>query len=277
MTQYWDGVPVRLKEPFDLRFMEEYGRVFRVFDEQDSGNLCFGTEKAGQKYFVKFAGAPTVNYSGNSRDAISRLKSSLPVYQDLTHPNLIRLVRAEEVGGGFAMVFRWEDGDCMGRMYPESHARFMALPLETRMEVFTRILDFLQYVHAQGYAAVDFYDGSILYDFKRGKTTVCDVDFFVKKPYVNGMGRMWGSARFMSPEEFRLGAEIDEVTNVYTAGAMAFALFGGYSRNREDWPLGEGLFQVAAQAVSDDRTARPQSIRELRELWQEEVENQKGC
>jgi serine/threonine protein kinase, bacterial len=41
------------------------------------------------------------------------------------------------------------------------------------------------------------------------------------------MGRLWGSSRFMSPEEFGLGAKIDERTNVFNMGAIAFGLLGG--------------------------------------------------
>ena len=51
-----DGIPFKLKSPFDFSFLSEYGRVFKVFDDQDSGNICFGTEKDGQRYFIKFAG-----------------------------------------------------------------------------------------------------------------------------------------------------------------------------------------------------------------------------
>jgi len=269
MTQSLDGIAFQLSAPFDFSFIGKYGRVFRAFDEQDSGNICFGTEKAGERYFVKFAGAPTKEYTGSAQDAVDRLRASLPVYRDLRYPSLIQLVEAGEMGGGFGMVFKWEDGDCMGRMYTQGHKRFMALPLETRKNVYSDVLDFLQYVHSQGYVAIDFYDGSIMYDFERGKTIVCDVDFFAKKPHINTMGRMWGSSRFMSPEEYRLGAEIDEVTNVYTAGAMAFALFSDCSRQRDDWPLSDGLFQVASRACADDRRERWQSIGELRELWQE--------
>ena len=39
--------------------------MFKVYDDQDSGNICFGTEKDGQRYFIKFAGAPTERYNGN--------------------------------------------------------------------------------------------------------------------------------------------------------------------------------------------------------------------
>ena len=36
-----------------------------------------------------------------------------------------------------------------------------------------------------------------------------------------------GFLRFMSPEEFELNATIDERTNVFNMGAMAFSLLGG--------------------------------------------------
>ncbi|MGN0542840.1 MAG: serine/threonine protein kinase [Acutalibacteraceae bacterium] len=265
--QYIDGLPYKMKAPFDFGFISRYGKVFKVFDDQDSGNICFGTEKDGERYFVKFAGAPTEAYNGTPVDAIERLKSTLPVYEDLKHKNLIEFVKSEEIGGGFAMIFKWADGDCMGRMYPAEHRRFMQLPIADRLNVFNDVLDFLGYVASSGYVAVDFYDGSIMYDFKEHKTTVCDIDFFRKQPCVNDMGRMWGSAKFMSPEEFRLGAAIDEITNVYTAGAMAFALFGGYKRTREAWQLSDEAFSVATKAVSNDRNERYQSIKELKEVW----------
>lgn len=106
----------------------------------------------------------------------------------------------------------------MGRMYPAAHRRFMQLPINARLAVFSDILSFFEYVASQNYVAIDFYDGSIMYDFENCKTTICDIDLFRKQPCINGMGRMWGSSRFQSPEEYQLGAVIDEITNVYTLG-----------------------------------------------------------
>lgn len=63
-----------------------------------------------------------------------------------------------------------------------------------------------------------FYDGSILYDFHTNETKICDIDLYSKKPFVNKMGRLWGSSRFMSPEEFELNAIIDSRTNVFNMG-----------------------------------------------------------
>ncbi len=266
--QYIDGLPFKLKSAFDFSFLKEYGTVFKVYDDQDSGNICFGTERDGQRYFIKFAGAPTEQYNGNPADAIARLKAALPVYRELQHENLIELVEARDIGGGFAMVFQWAAGDCMGRMYPAAHRRLMQLPVDARVTVFRDILNFFEYIASQNYVAIDFYDGSILYDFENGKTTICDIDLFRKQPCTNDMGRMWGSSLFQSPEEYAFGAVIDEITNVYTVGATAFALFGGYHRTQDRWQLGDKLFAVAAKAVSDDRDGRQQSIRQLREEWE---------
>lgn len=268
IKQEIDGISYEMKRPFDFLFIHQYGTVFCVYDDQDSGNICFGVEQNGERFFIKFAGAPTKRYEGNPADAVARLKTSVPIYRDLKHENLIELVEAKEVGGGFVMVFRWAEGDCMGRMYPEAHARFMALPTKARLAVFSDVLRFLEHTAAQGYVAVDFYDGSILYDFESGKTTICDIDFFRKQPCINDMGRMWGSSRFQSPEEYELGAVIDEVTNVYTAGATAFALFGGYQRTREHWELDDGHFAVASRAVSEERGARQASIAGFRREWE---------
>lgn len=266
--QHIDSIPFKLKSAFDFSFMKEYGTVFKIYDDQDSGNICFGTEKDGQRYFVKFAGAPTEQYSGDPADAIVRLKATLPVYSALKHKNLIELVEAKEIAGGFAMVFKWATGNCMGRMYPAQHKKFMALPVQDKLNVFADILDFFEYIASQDYVAIDFYDGSIMYDFECGKTTICDIDFFRKQPCINDMGRMWGSSLFQSPEEYQLGAVIDEVTNVYTIGATAFALFGEYNRTRDKWQLSDELFEIAARAVNDDRTKRQQSIRQLIDEWE---------
>ncbi len=265
--QYTDGLPYKLKKSFDFSFISKYGTVFKIFDDQDSGNICFGTEKDGRRYFIKFAGAPTEQYNGDIEDAIERLKASLPIYKDLRHTNLIEFIDAEEIGDGFAMIFKWADGDCMGRMYPAERRRFMRLPVCARLKVFNDILNFFEYVASQNYAAVDFYDGSVMYDIENGKTTICDIDFFRKQPCVNDMGRMWGSSLFQSPEEYELGAVIDEITNVYTIGATAFALFGDYNRTIDKWQLDEKLFAVATKAVSEDRSQRQRSIAQFKEEW----------
>ena len=266
--QYIDGIPYKLKAPFDFSFLTKYGKVFKIYDDQDSGNICFGVADGDNKYFVKFAGAPTERSRISAEEAVDRIKSTVPIYRDLAHPILTRLINAEEVGGGFAMVFEWTDAECMGRQYPKSREKFMQMPLETRLRVFDEILAFHSHAANRGYVAVDFYDGCIMYDFNIDRTVLCDIEFYAKTPYNNPIGRMWGSSRFMSPEEFELGAVIDEITNVCTMGATAFAFFGDErDRCAEKWVLSKELYDVAKKAVSDDRDKRQQSIQQLIDEW----------
>jgi len=263
-----DNIPCKLKSPFDFSFLKKYGRVFKVFDQQDSGNICFGVTKGEKRYFVKFAGAPTELSNVSAEEAIARMKQTEQTYRDLAHPNLTKLIHAEEIGGGFAMVFEWTDAECMGKQYPLSREKFLQMPMDTKIAVFSDILDFHMYVAEQGYVAIDFYDGCIMYDFNIGKTVICDIEMYAKMPYRNSMGRMYGSSRFMSPEEFQLGAVIDEITNVYTMGATAFVLFGeSKDRDIEKWQLSKSLFDIAIKAVNNARDKRQQSIKDFAKEW----------
>ena len=55
IQQSIDGISFELKEPFNFDFIGQYGKVFKVYDDQDSGNICFGTERDGKRFFVKFS------------------------------------------------------------------------------------------------------------------------------------------------------------------------------------------------------------------------------
>lgn len=36
-----NGVCFELREEYDFNWLKKFGTVFRVFDQQDSGNICF--------------------------------------------------------------------------------------------------------------------------------------------------------------------------------------------------------------------------------------------
>lgn len=121
---------------------------------------------------------------------------------------------------------------------------------------------------ARGWVAIDLYDGSVMLDADFGRVTLCDLDFYERAPVVNRMGRMWGSTRFMSPEEHELGAPIDEVTNVFALGALAHTFLGNdATKSREAWVGTDAQFDVAAQATRPEREARWPSVSALAEAW----------
>ncbi|MCP3029012.1 hypothetical protein [Halobacillus sp. A5] len=79
ITMTIDKVNFQLQEEHNFEWLKQLGKVFCVFDQQDSGNISFGVEKDERKYFVKYAGSMPIDFSGNPEDAIERLKEAVPV------------------------------------------------------------------------------------------------------------------------------------------------------------------------------------------------------
>lgn len=272
-------VTFQLKERVDISWLQELGSVFAVFDEQDSGNICFGIEQEGEKKFVKYAGARPMDYNGDPAEAILRLRNAIPIYYELKHPNLIDIVDHFSVKDGYVAVFHWFNGECLHShwSYPppakytnpnSPFYKYKHLTIEQRLSSIDSILKFHVFVEERDYVAVDFYDGSILYDFMNHETRICDIDYYQKKPFRNNMGRLWGSSRFMSPEEFKLGADIDSRTNVYNMGAIVFGLLGGeLDRSFEKWEAGEELYKVACKAIHENKQERYPSVSDFYMAW----------
>jgi len=270
-------ISFKLQEMHNFGFLLKIGNPFIVFDQQDSGNLCFGIETNGQKLFVKYAGSKTIDFKGNTLDAINRLKSAIQTYIDLNHQVLIEYKDSFETPNGFAAIFEWFDGENMHPhwIYPEPAKyenqnspfyKFKRLPLRTRLDALDKIYSFHWHIEQKGYQAVDFYDGSLLFNFERNELKICDIDFYVKKPYVNSM--CWGSKRFNAPEDFVKGMTLDARTNVYNMGATAFNLIGGeLDRSFAKWEGTEVLFKVAQIATAADRKDRFVSVAEFYEEW----------
>ncbi|QTN01523.1 serine/threonine protein kinase [Sediminibacillus dalangtanensis] len=270
----------QLQEEHDFSWLEQLGTVFYVFDQQDSGNISFGVEKDGQKYFVKYAGAKPTEFTGNPNDAVQRLKKAVPVYQEFEHPYLIELIDSFSTGNGFAVVFQWFEGECLHAHWqyggkekytnPKSpFYRFRKLDVKKRLKALDAIFSFHTYVESKDYVAVDFYDGSILYDFQKDETKICDIDFYRKAPSMNDIGEeFWGSNRSKSPEEYKLGAPIDSITTVFNLGAIAFGLLGGErDRSYSKWEADPGLYEVAWRAVEEDRNKRYATVKDFYGAW----------
>lgn len=167
--------------------------------------------------------------------------------------------------------------------------KFMQLSVNERLKTVDVLFSFLQNVNEKGYVAVDFYDGSIMYDFSTNRTTICDIDFFQKVPVINDRGTEWfGTKRFKAPEEYIKGSVIDEQTNIFTLGALIFEFFGFFSdeeiRQRycnnqfrpcsySNWQLNSESYQVAIKAVNPNKNERYSTFDEFYKEWKKASDN----
>lgn len=295
ITVTLDTIEFYLKEMHDFSWLQAFGKVFAVFDQNDSGNISFGIVRGEEKFFIKVAGIATAESIRTKKEAISALKSAMSVYETIKHPHLIELIWHGPLNDLYISVFKWADGDCLfdhwnfekynkNPLLIPPAKRFQQLPLKKRIATAEILFSFLNTVSENGYIAVDFYAGSIMYDFQTDRVTICDIDLFRKNPSINDMGEdYWGTKRLKAPEEYCYGAVLDEVTNVYTLGALLFDSFFGHYTEKEirmrykqnafspcsfdQWELDRASYNVACKAVSLERSKRYSSINNFYQEW----------
>lgn len=158
----------------------------------------------------------------------------------------------------------------MGKQYA-TRERFLSLPLERKLGIFQKVLEFHRHAAKQGYVSVDFYDGCVLYEESTDRTLLCDVDAYHKMPFANPVGKMWGSTRFMAPEEFQKGAPIDETTMVFTMGSFAFELFAPEGRELSVWPLSQSAWECGKKAISPRRESRFPNLERFAQAWEKSL------
>lgn len=284
------NVELREEHNFDWLY-SRFSRLLCVFDQQDSGNLSFGCVDAqtNQRVFVKYAGARPPHFEGDPRHAIARLRHAVDVYSDLQpHEYLIPMESSFSTADGFALVFPWfENGECLHThwTYPSPskytdvrspYYRFRQLSLDLRLEALDAIFTFHEHIDQRGYVAIDFYDGSVLYNLETNVLKICDIDFYAKIP-CRPSQPPWGSPRYLAPEEQKPEAALDHRTNVFRMGACAFGLLGAeLDRSRSCWDASEYAYAVALRAVASNPLDRQPNVEVFLSEWRQAISQSEG-
>lgn len=257
-------------------YLSKIGHLFAVFNTQDSGNVSYGVQVNGVRYFVKTAGdsANTQPYLSHPQ-RVTLLRNAVHLAQNTDHPPLCRLYHVIESPQGPLLVYEWIDGELIGtpsatRAAPTSpYQRFRALPVAELLPALDLIFDLHVDLAEKGWVAADFYDGCLLYDFSRQTLRIIDLDTYHQGPFTNTMGRMFGSSRFMAPEEFQLGAVIDQRTTVFTMGRTAAVFLSDGTLGRSPFRGRDALYTVIYQACQDDRNQRFATMKDFYNAWRQ--------
>lgn len=253
-------------------FVTGVGEVFARFgaETQDSGNVSYGVRVGGRRYFIKTAGriddsVPALDHGAR----VALLRNAVVLAASCAHPALPVLRRVIESPAGPLLVYDWCDGELLGvpsapRSDPaSSHQRFRALPVARIVAGLDVIFELHTELTRAGWVAIDFYDGCLLYDFASSTLHVIDLDMYHRGALRNTRGRMFGSTRFMAPEEHALGAVIDERTTVFNLGRAAFVFLGEADAFR-----GSPNQRVAAtRACATERAERFATVGDFVAAW----------
>jgi serine/threonine-protein kinase len=258
------------------QYLRSVGTLFAEFGAltQDSGNVSYGVQIGAERYFVKTAGRPgDPRRFLNHAARVALLRNAVRLSESCRHHTLPRLYRVIESPSGPLLVYQWLDGELIGtprarRDDPEcAFQRFRRLPAATIQGRLDAVFDLHHELAGAGWIAVDFYDGSLIYDFKSGRIGIVDLDMYREGPFRNEMGRMFGSTRFMAPEEFELGALIDERTNVFVMGRTALVFLSDGTLNADAFRGTRDLFEVVDRACEPERSRRYDSMAAFYSAW----------
>jgi serine/threonine-protein kinase len=257
-------------------FLRSIGQVFAVFDErtQDSGNISYGVLADDKKFFVKTAGMLENSKAHLPHEQrVALLRNAVSFRRSVDHHSRPELLNVIESPHGPMLVYEWVPGELLGversrRADPAApFQRFRSLPLSGLITELDVIFDFHRSAAELGWVAVDFYDGAMIYDFSTKTLSLIDLDHYRDQSFTNEMGRMFGSTRFMAPEEFELGAIIDEVTNVFTMGRVISVFLSDGTLDLTSFRGGRSLYEVMIRACQPERKERFPSMKAFHAAW----------
>lgn len=188
-------------------YFESIGRITHTF-----GSNAYVVAVDHDSYFIKTAGDPAHSDPLRGFDQrVKWLRNAQKIRESFDHPCLPTLYATIESPHGPILVYECVDGHLLGssKTDPTSpYNRFRSMPVDKILKA----LDLIYEVHTQlsglGWVMVDFYDGTVIYDFPSEAIHLIDLDMYHLGPLTNTLGRWWGSSRFMAPEEFVVGAAL---------------------------------------------------------------------
>jgi serine/threonine-protein kinase len=264
-----------------LDLVRRHGTIRREYSHhtQDSGNVSWLVDTDDGPVFIKTAGtdspqpvgAPVPYFDHAGR--VILLRNAATLARSCNHVALPRLLNVIESPAGPLLVYEAVSGDLVGvpsseRNDPKSaYQRFAHLPGDELLNAFDRLVDLHRSLAEAGWVACDLYDGSLIYDFDAHDLHVVDLDSYRRGPSTNDMGRMFGSTRFMAPEEFQLGAPLDDRTTVYTLGRLIWHFATRLTEQTDTFCGPRSLADVVARATEPDPADRWPSVAALADWW----------
>ena len=142
----------------------------------------------------------------------------------LSHPNIVPIHRADEIGGQVFFVMGYVDGDSLAQ-------RIQAAGRPPFAETVAQLRDValaLGYAHARGVVHRDVKAENILIDRATGRAVVTDFGIarLAESKQLTATGQVLGTVHYMSPEQVT-GEAMDGRSDVYAVGVVAFLAFSG--------------------------------------------------
>jgi predicted Ser/Thr protein kinase len=137
----------------------------------------------------------------------------------LSHPNIVPVHRADDVGGFVFFVMAYVDGETLGQRVRSRGPMAPAAAARALREVAWA----LAYAHARGVVHRDIKPDNILLERETGRALVTDFGIALRSDTagLTEQGHVMGTAQFMSPEQ-AAGETLDGRSDLYSLGIVGY-------------------------------------------------------
>src|SRR6185436_19216203 len=142
----------------------------------------------------------------------------------LSHPNIVPVHRADEVGGQVFFVMGFVDGDSLAAMLATSGS----LSPKRTVPILRDVAGALGYAHAHGVIHRDVKTENILLDHITGRAMVTDFGIarMGEAAPLTATGQVLGTVYYLSPEQV-CGESVDARSDIYALGVAGYAMLSG--------------------------------------------------
>ena len=146
----------------------------------------------------------------------------------LSHPNIIQIYEVGDTENFLFFTMQLVQGTTLSNILRIHQKQILPsrriLPVKKTIETIIRVLDALDYAHAQGIIHLDIKPDNIMVEKHTGRPLITDFGIArVARGQANGGPVTAGSPLYMAPEQI-IDTKVDARTDIYAAGIMLFQM-----------------------------------------------------
>ena len=256
--------------------------IVRPLGQGGMGAVYLARERALERFVAIKVLRPDLADTETSRE---RFRREARVAAQLSHPNILPLHTFGEVSGIWYFVMGYVRGVTLAeRLRIEGR-----LPSEEAQRILIELTGALEHAHAHGVIHRDIKPANVLLDEQTGRAMLAD--FGISKVHgagdsLTGSGVIIGTPHYMSPEQSLGAPTLDERSDIYSLGAVAYTMLAGrepfadakpnemvFRRLSEDPPaiatlapsVDPDLATIVTRCLQREPSQRWQSARDLRD------------
>ena len=198
--------------------------IIRAIGRGGMGSVYLARERALDRFVAIKVLRPDLAVAESHRE---RFRREARIAARLSHPGILGLHSFGEIDNLWYFVMTYVRGESLG----ERITREGLLPWTDAHRIFGEMADALDCAHRNGVVHRDIKPANILLDSETGHAILAD--FGISKmpgtsESLTASGAILGTPIYMSPEQLSGSSDVDERSDIYSLGTVAYVMFTGH-------------------------------------------------